>query len=57
MTPDVRPVPSEIADLRRIPLQDMPALDALTLEKAVARVLPCPVTGTVHPGAAFSSAI
>ena len=55
--PAARPVPSEIADLRGISLQDVPALDALTLEKAAARVLPGPAADLVTLSAAFSSAI
>lgn len=48
---------SELADLRRIPLEHMPALEPLTLEKALRRVLPARRVTTVKRGAAFSSAI
>lgn len=59
MTPDAaaRMIPSELADLRSIPLQDMPALAPMTLDRAVQRVLPGRPVKTVARGAAFSSAI
>jgi hypothetical protein len=49
-------VPSELADLRGIPLQEMPALAPMTLDRAVQRVLPGSSTVAAR-GAAFSSAI
>jgi hypothetical protein len=49
-------VPSELADLRGIPLQEMPALAPMTLDKAVQRVLPGSLRVAAR-GAAFSSAI
>jgi hypothetical protein len=49
-------VPSELADLRGIPLQEMPALAPMTLDKAVQRVLPGS-SRVAGRGAAFSSAI
>lgn len=60
MTPEApvgHMVPSELADLRGVPLQDMPTLAPMTLDRAVQRVLPGARTETVHKGAAFSSAI
>lgn len=54
--PAPRAVPSELADLRGIPLAEMPALAPVTLDKAVQRVLPG-TRGTAMRGAAFSSAI
>lgn len=55
--PALARVPSELADLRSIPLQDMPALAPMTLERAVQRVLPGRPVQTAARGAAFSSAI
>ena len=55
MTPDAPPVPSELADLRSIPLQEMPALAPAALDRVVQRVLPRTVQTVVVP--AFSSAI
>jgi hypothetical protein len=48
--------PSELADLRGIPLQELPAQAPMTLDKAVQRVLPGS-SRILARGAAFSSAI
>jgi hypothetical protein len=56
MTPAPAAVPSELADLRRIPLQEMPSLAPMSLDRAVQRVLPGNGTPAAR-GAAFSSAI
>jgi hypothetical protein len=55
MTPAPGAVPSELADLRQIPLQEMPSLPAVTLDRAVRRVLPG--KPAARRGASFSSAI
>lgn len=47
---------SKVADLRRVPLAEMPALSTVTLDEALRRVLPAPGTAPV-PVAAFSSSI
>lgn len=57
MTPPAAPVPSELADLRSIPLQDLPGLAPVTLDKAVRRVLPGRAVQTVALGTSFSSSI
>jgi FXSXX-COOH protein len=51
-----RAVPSELADLREVPLADVPDLDADTLESVLGRLLPEPAATPV-PVAAFNSAI
>ena len=59
MTPDpvAATVPSELADLRSIPLQDMPSLAPVALDNAVQRVLPGRSVRTVMRGTEFSSSI
>ncbi len=48
--------PSDLADLRRIPLADMPTLSEDVLDSALRRLVPAPLTGQV-PVAAFNSSI
>lgn len=47
--------PSDLADLRRIPLADLPALSD-DLDKALRRIVSTPLAGQV-PVAAFNSSI
>jgi hypothetical protein len=49
-------VPSKLADLRGVPLAEMPTLSTVTFDEALGRVILAPQT-TPAPGAAFSSAI
>lgn len=46
---------SAMADLRDIPLSELPALGMDVLGAAIGRVLPDPVAGTVRAGAFQSS--
>jgi hypothetical protein len=56
-TEELRPAfPSAMADLRDIPLAEMPALGLNLLGKAVGHALPDPMTTSV-PVAAFQSAL
>lgn len=55
MTPDA-PVPTALPDLRRISLDEMPALSPAALGKVVQRVLPGSPE-TVALGTAFGSSI
>jgi FXSXX-COOH protein len=50
-------VPSKLADLRSVPLADMPGLDAVTLESAVGRVIPDSDQAAPVTVAAFQSSI
>ena len=50
-------VPSRLADLRSVPLADLPGLDAVTLGEAVGRVIPDADQAAPVPVAAFQSAI
>ena len=57
MTPDSRPVLSELTDVRDVPLADMPALATVT-RQAVSRVAPgLEVTSPPPRGTAFQSSI
>ena len=49
-------VPSKLADLRDVPLAELPILSTVTLDEALGRVIPDPHAAAV-PVAAFSSAI
>ena len=49
-------VPSKLADLRDVPLAEMPNLSTVTLDEALGRVVPDPQADTL-PAAAFQSAI
>lgn len=56
-TEQLRPsVPSAMADLRDVPLAEMPALGLELLGRTVSRALPDPVA-TAVPVAAFQSSI
>lgn len=48
--------PSDLADFRRVPLVDMPAVSEDLLDSALQRLVPAPLTGQV-PVAAFNSSI
>jgi FXSXX-COOH protein len=48
--------PSDLADLRRVPLADLPALSNDVLDNALRRLVPAPLAGQV-PVAAFTSSI
>ena len=50
-------VPGKIADLRHVPLGEMPALAQAGLDKVLARVLPGTPVETVSLGTAFASGI
>ena len=50
------PYASDMADLRDIPLAEMPALGLDVLGRTIGRVLPAPSTNSV-PVAAFQSSI
>jgi len=50
-------VPSKLADLRDVPLAEMPTLSGATLEEALGRVVPGPEQVAPVPVAAFQSAI
>jgi FXSXX-COOH protein len=55
-TEELRPAyTSAVADLRDIPLSELPALRLDVLGAAIGRVLPDPVAGTVRAGAFQSS--
>ena len=49
-------VPSKLADLRNVPLAEMPNLSIVTLDEALGRVIPDPQADAM-PAAAFQSAI
>lgn len=49
-------VTSKLADLRDVPLAEMPNLSIVTLDEALGRVMPDPRAGAL-PAAAFQSAI
>jgi FXSXX-COOH protein len=49
-------VPSKQADLRNVPLAEIPTLNTVTLDEALGRVMPDPQAAPV-PVAAFNSAI
>jgi hypothetical protein len=49
-------VPSKLADLRDVPLAEMPSLSMVTLDDALGRAVRDPRAAAV-PAAAFSSAI
>lgn len=49
-------VSSELADLRDVPLAEMPALSMVTLHEALGRVIPVPQAAAM-PAAVFQSAI
>jgi FXSXX-COOH protein len=56
-TRDLRsPLLSNVADLRDVPLAEMPALALSQLDRTIGRVLPAPATKSV-PVAAFQSAL
>jgi FXSXX-COOH protein len=56
-TDDKRSVyPSDLADLRRVPLADVSALTDDVLDIALRRLVPAPLAGQV-PVAAFNSSI
>jgi FXSXX-COOH protein len=48
--------PSDLADLRRVPLADVPALSDDVLNVALRRLVPAPLAGQV-PAGAFNSSI
>jgi FXSXX-COOH protein len=48
--------PSDLADLRQVPLADVPALSENVLDSALRRLIPAPLAGQV-PVAAFNSSI
>jgi FXSXX-COOH protein len=48
--------PSDLADLRRVPLADVPALSEDVLDIALRRLVAAPLAGQV-PVAAFTSSI
>jgi FXSXX-COOH protein len=48
--------PSDLADLRRVPLADVPALSSDVLGSALRRLVPAPL-GRPVPVAAFTSSI
>jgi FXSXX-COOH protein len=48
--------PSELVDLRQIPLADVPTLNDGVLNNALRRLVPAPLAGQV-PVAAFNSSI
>jgi len=50
-------VPSKLADLRDVPLAEMPTLSRATLDEALGRVVPGPEQVAPVPVAAFQSAI
>ena len=50
-------VPSKIADLRDVPLAELPTLSRATLEETLGRVVPGPEQVAPVPVAAFQSAI
>jgi len=50
-------IPSRLADLRDVPLAEMPALSRTTLEETLGRVVPGPDQVAPVPVAAFQSAI
>jgi FXSXX-COOH protein len=50
-------VPSQLPDLRSVPLADMPGLDAVTLGEAVGRVIPDAEQAAPVTVAAFQSSI
>jgi len=57
ITDDTRPeIPSALADLRQIPLSDVPSLGDVTLSDALGRIFPESPVGVV-PVAAFNSSI
>jgi len=49
-------VPSKLADLRDVPLAEMPTLSMVTLDEVFGRIIPDPKASPT-PGAAFNSAI
>jgi hypothetical protein len=49
-------VPSKLADLRDVPLAELPILSMVTLDEALSRVIPDPQDAAA-PVAAFQSAI
>jgi FXSXX-COOH protein len=49
-------VPSKLANLRDVPLADLPALSMVTLDEALGRLIPDPQAAAA-PVAAFQSAI
>ena len=56
MTPDAPPVSSELADLSRVRLGEMPGVATVTLDQAVQRVLPG-VAPAAAGGALFNSSV
>jgi len=50
-------VPSQLPDLREIPLAETPSLSRVTLGAALRRVMPGPQEAAPVPVAAFQSAI